>query len=162
MKDCKKIFAIHTKFKDGYIGSKYISKGEVFTDYGIFSIGSCILAKLDDSSESSINTPVGLLSKGKIYYIDKNKKIDITEDFHFPYKNVAGICYFIPEKIDNTIKPKNFGFNLYNWESESFEYCQKKDRTVIVNPDKSAEECPDGPSGVIKSFDSCNHGLGFK
>jgi len=161
MGNCKKILSIHKQKDDGFLVSKCIDKGPALTDYEVFTSGNCIVIDLDDATQSTVKTPVGELSQKKVYYIEANKKPkDITTNYRFPYKNAAGICYFVPGRTDVTLQPKKSGFNLFNWESESFTYCrQMEDGILMINP-KEMKTCS-GSSGTVKGFDSCDRGVVF-
>ena len=161
MGNCKKIFSIHNQKDDGFLISKCIDKGPALTDYAVFTPENCIVIDLDDSTQSTVNTPIGQLSNKKVYYIEADKKPrDITTNYRFPYKTAAGICYFVPGRTDVILQPKKSGFKLFNWESESFTYCrQMEDGILMINP-KEMKTCS-GSSGTVKNFANCDRGVLF-
>jgi len=161
MSNCKKIFSIHNQKDDSFLVSKCVDKGPALTDYEVFTPGNCIVIDLDDPTKTTVETPVGVLSQNKVYYIElKGKPRDITANYRFPYRNAAGICYTVPGKAGVTSQPQKSGFNLFNWESESFTYCrQKEDGILMINPEEG-KPCS-GSSGTVKNFGGCARGVGF-
>lgn len=159
--NCKKIFSIHKSLGDGFIVSKCIAEGAALTDYEIFSKGNCIVVDLDDTTATKIETPIGILTAKEVYYIDaKMQPIPITTNYRFTYKNASGICYFVPRTTDTMLHPKKRGFNLFNWESESFTYCRQMENGILIINPKKIGNCK-GSSGTVTGFPSCNEGIGF-
>jgi hypothetical protein len=159
--ECNAIYALHKEKDGGFVVSKVIEKGPALADYAVFNPGNCLLVLLDDLTQATIKTPVGVLERKRVYHIkSRTQAEDVTEAFHFPYKDAAGFCYQVPANADASAEPRKSGFLLYNWESEKFKYCRRsEDGVLIINP-KEKEACA-GSSGTITHFKSCELGVRF-